>query len=124
MQSKERPMLYSTDMVVSILADRKTKTRRTKGLDKLNGRPAAWRFDGINYDEEFLFYDVHGFISGHDPQDCTLVIKCPYGKPGDILWVRETWTSISEDAIAVFKADYNGEPVAWNWKPSIHMPKV
>jgi hypothetical protein len=67
---------------------------------------------------------------------------CPYGKPGDILWVRETWGNYSYDypesnaVYFLYRADYppnaNGywyEPEHINfcnfpkWRPSIHMPK-
>ena len=46
---------------------------------------------------------------------------CPYGYPGDRLYVRETWGKFGEATF--FKADNpNAEGVAW--KPSIHMPRA
>jgi hypothetical protein len=69
---------------------------------------------------------------------------CPYGQPGDILWVRETHAFIwpgtdpvpEEECNIEYKADtgslYPGEwpaeeargnPEAPKWQPSIHMPK-
>jgi hypothetical protein len=60
--------------------------------------------------------------------------NCPYGKPGDLLWVRETWESLpvaissiySTESTQVenrikFKADCVDS--FERWKPSIHMPK-
>lgn len=126
LQIKERPILFSTPMVQAIMEGRKTVTRRIKGLDKLNERPEAWRFDGVNRNGDYLFYDVHGFVSGHDPQDCTVIIKCPYGKAGDILWVRETWAKVNgEIAYKASEKDYLFAPGETNgiWKPSIHMKK-
>lgn len=126
MQSKERPMLYSTDMVVSILEDRKTKTRRMAGLETINTSPDSVTFIRElhpNYKQK----DQPVFRFKSKPESLAseyIDVQCPYGKTGDILWVRETWTRIAEDSITVFKADYKGQPVAWNWKPSIHMPKV
>lgn len=48
---------------------------------------------------------------------------CPYGNPGDRLWVREAWSSANEHGI-YYKADMPN-PEIWkgHWKPSIHMPK-
>ncbi|MBC8053774.1 MAG: hypothetical protein H7Y13_11985 [Sphingobacteriaceae bacterium] len=56
---------------------------------------------------------------------------CPYGKPGDIHWVRETWRysdSLSEpyNYKADYVREYNQEfidRIKGSWKPSIHMPK-
>jgi hypothetical protein len=62
-------------------------------------------------------------------------IKCPYGQPGDRLWVRETWREqpVGEDGEneIQYKADFNeGELACYGrrgghsprpWKPSIHM---
>jgi hypothetical protein len=71
--------------------------------------------------------------------------RCPYGQPGDRLWVRETWSmdagAVSEDAESdwhiCYKADlsvtqalctdaeclrlYDSQRSAW--RPSIHMPR-
>lgn len=128
---KERPMLFTTDMVIATVKETKTNTRRLKGLEILNERPDAWRFAGVNAFGDFLFYDVHGSITGHDPQDCTRVVKCPYGKPKDLLWVRETWRYSDDlqapyDYKAAFELEYTAEYLQrtiGSWKPSIHMPK-
>src|SRR5699024_1586478 len=57
------------------------------------------------------------------------------GKPGDLLYVRETWTKTQHGKV-VFKADAtDSDGIRWGsitpgdpngeviWKPSIHMPK-
>lgn len=107
----ERPILFSTEMVRAILDGRKTQTRRVvkdKMLQENNG----------DVDEEFLLLTMD---------------KCPYGKVGDVLWVRETFNSdygfkdiegnVSPPGI-LYKATtpnlpFNGD----KWKPSIFMPK-
>ena len=55
-----------------------------------------------------------------DDRDGYYVI-CPYGKPGDELWVRETWNGTESEGIAYRATDpqMDGEP----WKPSIFMPR-
>jgi hypothetical protein len=54
-------------------------------------------------------------------------VKCPYGMPGDRLWVRETfWTDGDE---VIYRSDPGAEKeldsafTGLNWKPSIHMPR-
>lgn len=50
------------------------------------------------------------------------VVRPPY-QPGDILWVRETWTSVP-DGSYIYKASVEC-PDAWRgtWHPSLHMPR-
>jgi hypothetical protein len=54
--------------------------------------------------------------------------RSPYGAPGDLLWVRETWTQYPielnpEPCDAWYKATSNGPPPPFKWRPSIHMPR-
>lgn len=80
---KERPILFNADMVRAILDGRKTETRRvvTDKRVPINSKCSVhWCKDG-----EALF-DNPGW---HDPKR----IKCPFGKPGDRLWVRETFAA-------------------------------
>ncbi len=65
---KERPILFSAPMVRAILEGRKTQTRRVvKGCVEESGE-----------------YTEQGHMHGLYP-------RCPYGQPGDRLWVRETF---------------------------------
>lgn len=65
-----------------------------------------------------------------------LLERCPYGAPGDLLWVRETFihepagycweASVSipcRPAITVYRADSEGDSRGAGWSPSIHMPR-
>jgi len=63
---KERPILFSGPMVRAILEGRKTQTRRVV-------KPPSPYADGDDITVAWACGDV----------------KCPYGKPGDPLWVRE-----------------------------------
>jgi hypothetical protein len=66
--------------------------------------------------------------------DCMREVNCPYGKPGDQLWVRETWTKLVPEHFItsqfVYKADccldseearldYIKAGYPYKWKPSI-----
>lgn len=122
---KERPIIMSAPTVRSILEGRKTQTRRiVKNIGIAPG--------------------IGPILKGSDdakewPQ------FCPYGKPGDILWVRETWQGplffdeIPEDwnsdkyktpEYCYYKASGDScdftdadDNFVERWSPSIHMPR-
>lgn len=71
---KERPILFSGEMVRAILEGRKTQTRRIVKL-----QPAA------------IVQDSFGRFATDNGYSFTGYIECPYGVVGDQLWVRETW---------------------------------
>lgn len=104
-------------MVQALLDKRKTKTRRTKGLKGMNVNPDKWE---ITFHEGKLLRKTRNII----PMYVQTGIKCPYGEPGDVIWVRETFCYM--DAAPnnyAYRADYGIDTVDWNWKPSIFMPK-
>ena len=60
------------------------------------------------------------------------MIQCPYGKPGDKLWVRETWGLYDtepkdgpENATVFYRATDGGryDLRYQKWRPSIFMPR-
>ncbi len=78
---KERPILFSGAMVRAILAGRKTQTRRVVKMS------SAQCFVLSAQSEAKVSRPVKG-ACGLDLIDGQF-ISCPYGKPGDRLWVRE-----------------------------------
>jgi len=114
---KERPILFSGPMVRAILEGRKTQTRRVashplaKSARVILGPNREWYFDCIQHDE-----------TGGG-------IQCPYGSPGDRLWVRETWGAMIKypmrgDALFYRASDPSPDkPFPYPWRPSIHMPR-
>ena len=126
---REIPILMSTPMVQANLEDRKNQTRRTKGLECIQEIPFGTGLHRAPYQKEDMgwFYEVQTKVD--DSEVCEL--KCPYGKPGDRLWVRETWNtltaydekpdySVMSIRDFVYKADGNRID---KWKPSIFMPR-
>ena len=103
--TKERPIIFSAEMVRAILDGRKTQTRRV--------------------------------AKGPNPIDSPLAIStfgsCPYGLPGDLLWVRETWAC--EQAKDAYKpSEILTESVCWynatdrdsdqdSWRGRIRSPR-
>ena len=114
---KERPILFSAPMVQAILDGRKTQTRRVVKPQPTEfvGGPGVTLQDGSPAPLIPLDDSVEPY--GRE-------IACPYGKPGDRLWVRETWhdASSSLHSCALYRAD--GIDLHWDkWTPSIHMPR-
>lgn len=115
MVTKHKPILFSTEMVKSILDFRKKLTRRTQGLEIINKNPDDWFLDGLIILGRFIFHNLN---SKEEIQ-----IK-PKFEIGDILWVRESFAKPPIYAFGVkyiYKAGFN-ESIC-GWKPSIHMPK-
>lgn len=123
-----RPILFSTAMVQAILEGRKTQTRRVVKPQPISVNTETpmsveqFKAKGKELEDMGLVDIIHG-TGGH------VFPKCPYGKVGDVLWVRETFSRIrfeDETSNYVFKADddfYKDNVEDWQgWKPSIHMP--
>jgi len=117
---KERPILFSGEMVRAILDGRKTMTRRVATKIKA---PKAWTMpNGID-----SFWNVNPCWR-ETPGEL-----CPYGKPGDRLWVREAFAvGLSNQEGIAYRAtskwyDFeDGTPENFKeikWKPSIFMPR-
>lgn len=75
---KERPILFSSPMVPAVLEGRKTQTRRVVKFP-----------DGSQFEEISIPW-MRPTVWLPKKQKSVL-IDCPYGKPGDQLWVREAW---------------------------------
>lgn len=118
---KERPILFSTPMVIAVQDDRKDITRRMQGLEAINGITREVKHSGYHINKKGQL--VATFKDGDQTIECV----CPYGLPGDVLWVRETWAKAFDHNDDfhhyVYKAD--GDPLHEDvvWKPSIHMLK-
>ena len=82
---KERPIIFSTPMVQAILDGRKTQTRR---IVKPQPEDGLWNDDKYPRSLDSTLTGWNGVVAGTGESK---EFKCPYGKIGDILWVRETW---------------------------------
>lgn len=134
---RERPILFSGEMVRAILEGRKTQTRRV-----ISPQP-AW--DAVR--EEWTYEDRRGVSRWSGPMGpaaCSLhyglLPSCPYGAPGDRLWVRETHAIVpatayrqstgvrqiedpsDPDMAAIYREGWERSPPS-RWRPSIYMPR-
>jgi hypothetical protein len=130
----DRGILFSAPMVQAILAGRKTQTRR---VAKPRSRTSIL---GDNFGSGQWF---DAYI--RDPGNRDWLLKDAAMRPGDTLWVRETWGCPSADRPGVeggrkpepgARIVYAAEPAdaaQWItghpgcadfcWRPSIHMPR-
>jgi hypothetical protein len=124
---KERPILFSAPMVRAILEGRKTQTRRIVKPQPAascryamngNGDKALHLGPPLKPGETMSLVPVKATSADHR-------LPCPYGAPGDRLWVRETFVYRSKHDRFYYRADHPVHaPYAHDgWKPSIHMPR-
>ena len=122
----ERPIIFSAPMVRAILEGKKTQTRR-----KMKVQPGP---DALVTVEHYhpIVIDRHGDmqpgkeIFGAHWDDGEYGLKSPYGAPGDLLWVRETWAKGETAGVAQYRAtdpQCDDTTSGLRWRPSIHMPR-
>jgi hypothetical protein len=134
---KERPILFSSQMVRALLDGRKTQTRRVCNPQPVkNG--AFWELYGAAWSSNTIPVPV---MPGH-----SLAVRGPFGCAGDRLWVRERFSvgaAIEGRCTgnsfvhfvdggqkyrdgAYYRPENSGgrfDASALKWKPSIHMPR-
>lgn len=133
----EKPILFNAEMVNAILSGRKTQTRRIISEKTLH-----------LFDVAASAGECHPLELCDERSQSYYLEFCPLSKPGDQLWVRETFQgplfdyeqmeSYLEDSAkfespeyCVYKADGNTAPefvdaddnLHCKWRPSIHMPR-
>jgi hypothetical protein len=114
---KERPILFNRPMVRAILDGTKTQTRRV-----------------VKPEVHWVKDNPQGQVAMIGNKVSMVHALCPYGQPGDRLWVKETWNSSNQwndikptdmpEGVPIFyAADYN--PDLLNlfapWRPSLFM---
>ncbi|HEE1740611.1 TPA: morphogenetic protein [Klebsiella pneumoniae] len=136
---KERGMIFNGEMVRALLDGRKTQTRRIMAPQPADDieRCIFPNPEAIGWKSSLRH--KHGSTTAH---------FCHYGKPGDRIWVRETFqgplfdydlmdsyckdpTPFEKPEFCVYKADGVPAPEFYDandelhccWRPSIHMPR-
>ncbi|EPR8379737.1 morphogenetic protein [Klebsiella variicola] len=122
---KERGMIFNGEMVRAILDGRKTQTRR----------PVKFPVLDKNLGCELAGNELAGELSAGN------YLNSAFGKPGDRIWVRETFCPVDDTQYGGEKwVDYRAtpkfeasHPAGWDsapndaealkWRPSIHMPR-
>ncbi|MCK9706175.1 hypothetical protein [Pseudomonas syringae] len=130
-QVKERPMLFSAPMVCAILEGRKTVTRRALKVQPHIDSSGNFCVGRSNYGQDIYGKPVTKHFVSSD---------CPYGQPGDRIWVREAWQADAQVNEVAPRELSHGEPIRYpadgasrqtgcsmitpgKTRPSIHMPR-
>ncbi|RKG33755.1 hypothetical protein [Acinetobacter tianfuensis] len=134
---KERPILFSAPMVSAILEGRKTQTRRVlKEQPPLTNKEIMPLYT-MEPEPKVTEVTMHEVMENEMPFPSSVSRhKCPYGKIGDRLWVRETFRLFDSDECP--HSDFPCGCPSWGtplyrashdcldggkWTPSIHMPR-
>lgn len=122
----ERPIIFSGSMVSAILADTKTQTRR---VVKPQPEPVGGEAKHAHWSWRGGFFALRMY-----PAQSTLLAHCPYGAPGDRLWVKETYANMAHDGDEPMWTYKAGSPPTsaegWSlppgvkWKSGRFMPKA
>jgi len=147
MTMRERPILFSAEMVCAVLDGRKTQTRRiiqspAKNMQASGHKVIEYREPGDKWYGEHVFSMRNQSGTWCDYTKEQFLAKCPFGAVGDRLWVRETFrvhSRATDVATLVYKASEqqswtqqthrvpiekcNKPAVVDTWTPSIHMPR-
>lgn len=141
---KERPILFSGEMVRAILEGHKTQTRRV-----INPQPFLEQGkDGAKnwwcLDRSRSGYGSQVGNSAWEEGAKPYILHWPYGQPGDRLWVREAFQPLFADGVKFRDADWKtgkgyairyvatdgrtewmdpDDRVTDRCKPGIHMPR-
>lgn len=106
---KASPILFSGPMVRAILAGQKTQTRRAMKSQPIirgdNDMPRITQQNLCTKPENWGRWQM-----GHEDAGSYAHFDCPYGKPGSLLWVRETFVIESD-------AEYHGDNMPKDKRP-------
>lgn len=129
---KARPILFSTPMVQALLEGRKTQTRRIIKPQPYIDNRGNFCWKNSCYGQDSLGSPHIQKIASPIPWSHTKKVGNPFGKPGDLLWVRENYylskqsnhLRPSEDKFGhvMYKAG-GGANVYGKLRPSIFMPR-
>lgn len=132
MTTKERPIIFDAESIKRIVDWRKKQTRRVIASPRhmrhetlhdamtyaARDGVGDWVFSDFAMSLEFV---LKAYPGGNG-------IRCPYGYPGDRLWVREVWTQFM-DGMA-YRADTTPfseeqrKAYGVRWRSPIHMPRT
>ncbi|WP_333896673.1 hypothetical protein [Mixta calida] len=138
---KERPILFSEQRVRALLAGQQTQTRRI-----MKSQPFGPGQD--NHEGCYVVDVTSNYLHGKKMMSmANLSYQCPYGQPGDRLWVRETWrgpivptaeleayerapANFRQAKYCQYRADsrelgqqHDEESETFGWQTGIHMPR-
>jgi len=126
---KERPIIFTGDSVCAILEGTKTQTRRPVRFRKPFEDPASWGYCAPHPVRGWVFVDRAPSPAMWAAM-CSVRegLPCPYGEPGDRLWVKETWAYDPDwegDGVVHYRATHRADATVQggHWKSARYMPR-
>lgn len=128
---RERPLNVTGQEVRAIIAGHKTQTRRVLRLQPPSGAEIrVGLFRPTKIDRHGNEYLSNKTVFGAYSLDGEWRLRCPYGQPGDLLWLRETFKDHTNDlpdlapgeTVVLYQAD-DPYPDEICWTPSTQMPR-
>lgn len=145
----EKPIIFKSEMVRAILNGTKTQTRRVIKPQPSQDRTLYGQSEGVDWKDRDVEIGIRKLRHRHNWTPSEIAERCPYGQPGDRLWVRETFSHYGNGCVGlepvVAHVKYKADGVSmdrgswpdfdaaiqrswWNtgrfvWTPSIHMPR-
>lgn len=123
-------IMFKAEMTLANLGGRKTRTSRTRGLDKINENPDEWElvstFEDVGEYPEFN----HKFAAQfHNLKTDELVkIRCPFGWLGSELYGKETYCIVDSQVAYKASTDEDGErcrkELGYKWSSPMMMPET
>jgi hypothetical protein len=139
--ARERPILFSAPMIRALLSGAKTQTRRVIAPGR-DGTVAEWRTAWVMDAVKRWAPSMDGWWTMAVDGGHIGSVQCPYGVPGDRLWVREAFYSDTLSPDTEYQHVHYREGLAHGhfhrraalhldgksghrgpWRPSIHMPR-
>ena len=153
---KERPMPFTRNMVAAILDGVKTHTRRVISPQPtwqpewagIPGGYAALEAKCLNRQHPWEYYCISSKMVSQRALDCyshkdapkdAEFIACPYGVPGQRIWVREACMNVGflgdveyPDGLWIYKADFDAVGIQqlasqyedFKWTQARYMPRL
>lgn len=134
----DRPILFNGAMVRAILSGRKTQTRRAL----IDQNPVD--LGAARYGEHLRRKPMFDKVAQRSVGTSLVDVRCPFGRPGDRLWVRESFADLNgtgiehrlacggplqrfayaADTLPGSASDEARKDFGVKWTPSIHMPRA
>lgn len=123
---KERGILFRPEMMVALLAGKKTQTRRII-------KPQPQIVENPVFVENDYGLPVWEWKKSCEMNHYALIHYCPYGQKGDVLWTRETIGFPKDGGEVIYRADGGFAELPdfakavlkkGKWTPAIHQKRI
>lgn len=116
--SKGKPIIFDAESIRAIRDGRKTQTRRVVKPPEMHADHGEPRWNEAYTDGPANDQYLHLPFYVGDFHDSTQRCECPYGRVGDLVWVKESWESVANIR------DGGCSMPKRLWRSPIYMPRL